>query len=154
MRLIAVTLLVFVLTLGGVMADEADTERYAIRDGVIGPQVVTILLDRMTGRTWMLKKIGAEVVWEELTLGHRPAKEFLDPRSLDPPSLDPPSNVDRSDISGRLDWSVEPQSPLLPRVSPEYLARDLPDSDSRKGPFKSWPEPETLNPSLSQGTTP
>ena len=72
MRLITITLLVFALTLGGAVADEADAERYTIRDGVIGRQMVTILLDRMTGRTWMLKKIGAEVVWEELTLGGRP----------------------------------------------------------------------------------
>ena len=138
MRLFAITLLVFVLTLGGAVADEADAERYTIRDGVIGPQMVTILLDRITGRTWMLKKIGTEVVWEELALGPRPAKESLDPtsspakESLDPTanpakgSLDPTSNGDPSDILGRLDWSHEPQSPLLPSVSPEYLANDLP----------------------------
>ena len=84
MRLIAITLLVFVLTLGSAVADEADAERFTIRDGVIGRQVVTILLDRMTGRTWMLKEISTEVVWEELTAGPRPAKEVLDPPALDP----------------------------------------------------------------------
>ncbi len=132
MRLIAITLLVFILTLAGAVADEADAERYTIRDGVIGRQMVTILLDRMTGRTWMLKKIGTEVVWEELTLGPRPAKE----------SLDPTSNVDPSDVLERLDWSIEPQSPLLPSVSPEFLAKDLPNSESPEGPFKASPEPE------------
>ena len=40
MRLIAITLLVFALTLSDAVADEADAERYAIRDGVIGPQVI------------------------------------------------------------------------------------------------------------------
>ncbi len=157
MRLITITLLAFALTLGDAVADEADAERYTIRDGVIGPQVVTILLDRMTGRTWMLKKIGTEVVWEGLTLGPRPAKESLDPISNPvKESLDPPSNVDPPDIVGRLDWSVEPQSPLLPSVSPEYLANDLPNSESPEGPFKAWPENEGLgpDPSTSHGTPP